>query len=288
MKDAMRGSTDRTVLITGCSSGIGYCVALGLRERGYRVFATARDSADVNVLTNEGFEALRVDLNDSDSIDRGVGSVFERTGGELFGLFNNAGFGQPGAVEDLSRKVLREQFETNVFGTHELTCRVVPAMRRQGRGRIIQNSSVLGFVSLRYRGAYNSSKHALEALTDTLRMELEGTGIYVSLIEPGPIESRFRQNAYAAYKRNIDPRTSAHHDTYTALERRLQSEDSAPTFTLPPDAVLKKVIHALESSRPRVRYYVTFPTYLFATLKRLLPHNSLDRVLLSISRRESR
>lgn len=288
MNGAMKSDTDRTVLITGCSSGIGYCVALGLRERGYRVFATARDSADVDVLTNEGFEALRVDLNDSDSIDSAVESVFERTGGKLFGLFNNAGFGQPGAVEDLSREALREQFETNVFGTHELTCRVVPAMRRQGHGRIIQNSSVLGFVSLRYRGAYNSSKHALEALTDTLRMELEGTGIRVSLIEPGPIESRFRQNAYAAYKRNIDPRKSVHHDTYMTLERRLQSEDSVAAFTLPSEAVLKKVIHALESSQPRIRYYVTFPTYLFATLKRLLPHRSLDQALLSISRRESR
>ena len=288
MNGAMNSDTDRTVLITGCSSGIGYCVALGLRDRGYRVFATARDSADVSVLTNKGFEALRVDLNDSDSIDSAVESVFERTGGELFGLFNNAGFGQPGAVEDLSRKALREQFETNVFGTHELTCRVVPAMRRQGRGRIIQNSSVLGFVSLRYRGAYNSSKHALEALTDTLRMELEGTGIRVSLIQPGPIESRFRQNAYAAYQRNIDPRKSAHHDTYMTLERRLQSEDSTAAFTLPPEAVLKKVIHALESSRPRTHYYVTFPTYLFAALKRLLPRRSLDRVLLGLSRRESR
>ena len=288
MNGAMNSDTDRTVLITGCSSGIGYCVALGLRDRGYRVFATARDSADVSVLTNKGFEALRVDLNDSDSIDSAVESVFERTGGELFGLFNNAGFGQPGAVEDLSRKALREQFETNVFGTHELTCRVVPAMRRQGRGRIIQNSSVLGFVSLRYRGAYNSSKHALEALTDTLRMELEGTGIRVSLIQPGPIESRFRQNAYAAYQRNIDPRKSAHHDTYVTLERRLQSEDSTAAFTLPPEAVLKKVIHALESSRPRTHYYVTFPTYLFAALKRLLPRRSLDRVLLGLSRRESR
>ena len=288
MNGAMNSDTDRTVLVTGCSSGIGYCVALGLRDRGYRVFATARDSADVSVLTNKGFEALRVDLNDSDSIDSAVESVFERTGGELFGLFNNAGFGQPGAVEDLSRKALREQFETNVFGTHELTCRVVPAMRRQGRGRIIQNSSVLGFVSLRYRGAYNSSKHALEALTDTLRMELEGTGIRVSLIQPGPIESRFRQNAYAAYQRNIDPRKSAHHDTYVTLERRLQSEDSTAAFTLPPEAVLKKVIHALESSRPRTHYYVTFPTYLFAALKRLLPRRSLDRVLLGLSRRESR
>lgn len=288
MNGAMNSDPDRTVLITGCSSGIGYCVALGLRDRGYRVFATARDSADVGVLTNKGFEALRVDLNDSDSIDSAVESVFERTGGKLFGLFNNAGFGQPGAVEDLSRKALREQFETNVFGTHELTCRVVPAMRRQGRGRIIQNSSMLGFVSLRYRGAYNSSKHALEALTDTLRMELEGTGIRVSLIQPGPIESRFRQNAYAAYQRNIDPRKSAHHNTYMTLERRLQSDDSTAAFTLPPEAVLKKVIHALESSQPRIHYYVTFPTYLFAALKRLLSRRSLDRVLLSISRRESR
>lgn len=278
----------RAVLITGCSSGIGRCVAEGLRARGYRVFATARKQPDVDALAARGLEALPLDLTASASIERAVQTVLERTGGALYALFNNGAYGQPGAVEDLSRDVLRAQFETNLFGGHELTCRVLPAMRRQGCGRIIQNSSVLGLVALRYRGAYNASKFALEGLTDTLRMELAGTGIHVSLIEPGPIASRFRANAHAAFQRNIDRLHSAHREAYAALERRLAHRGPEPPFTLPPEAVLSKVIDALESARPKPRYYVTVPTHAFAMLKRLLPHRGLDRVLLWTSSREER
>ena len=204
------------------------------------------------------------------------------TGKRLFGLFNNAGFGQPGAVEDLRRDVLRAQFETNVFGTMELTNLILPWMRSAGEGRIIQNSSVLGFIALRYRGAYNASKYALEGLYDTLRLELADTNIYPILIEPGPIESRFRENAFAAYQNNIDADKSPHRDKYLQTEQRLSAQGSVVPFTLPADAVLKKVITALESNRPKPRYYVTFPTYLFGTLKRLLPSRTLDRILLKI------
>jgi NAD(P)-dependent dehydrogenase (short-subunit alcohol dehydrogenase family) len=202
-------------------------------------------------------------------------------------LFNNGAYGQPGAVEDLTREVLREQFETNLFGTHELTCAVLPVMRRQGHGRIIQNSSVLGLISLPFRGAYNSSKHALEGLSDTLRMELHGTNIQIALIEPGPISSRFRANAFAKYQQHIDKAKSPFSDTYQRMEARLTKQGPAAPFTLPPEAVLAKVIHALESPRPRVRYYVTFPTYLFATLRRLLSHRALDWVLRRVSRGEN-
>jgi len=274
----------REVLISGCSTGIGRRVAEGLHQRGYRVFATARRPQDVADLKAAGLEALQLDVTDPPSIARAVETVLERTGGRLYALFNNAGYGQPGAVEDLRREVLCEQFETNVFGAHELTCRVLPAMRRQGYGRIIQNSSVLGFVALKFRGAYIAAKFALEGLSDTLRLELRGTGIHVVLIEPGPIESRFRENAHAAFKRNVDAGASVHRATYAAMERRLATEGPVAPFTLPADAVLKKLIHALESPRPKVRYYVTFPTYLFATLKRLLPHRELDRVLAGVSR----
>ncbi|NIR28271.1 MAG: SDR family oxidoreductase [Gammaproteobacteria bacterium] len=273
------------MLLTGCSSGIGRCVAEGLRARGYRVFATARREADVDALAALGLEALHLDLTDSASIGAAVEAVLQRTDGTLYGLFNNGAFGQPGAVEDLSREVLRAQFETNFFGWHELTCRVIPVMRRQGFGRIIQNSSVLGLVALKYRGAYNASKFALEGLTDTLRLELSGSGIHVSLIEPGPIESRFRANAYQAFRRNIDAAASAHREAYLAVERRLAQEDSEPPFTLPPAAVLRKVIQALESRRPKPRYYVTVPTHVFAAVKRVLPHRGLDRVLLWLSSR---
>ena len=272
----------KAVLITGCSSGIGLCAARQLRERGYRVFATARQVADVSKLSAEGFEAYPLDLADSDSIRKAVSQVLEATGGDLYALFNNGAYGQPGAVEDLSREVLREQFEANVFGTHELTQRVIPVMRRQGGGRIIQNSSVLGFAAMRYRGAYNASKFALEGLSDTLRLELRGTNIHVSLIEPGPILSRFRDNAYAMYRKNIRADESPHRETYRLMEERLQKEGPAVPFTLGPEAVVDKVIHALEAKRPRARYYVTVPTYLFAYLKRILPVQALDWVLAKV------
>jgi NAD(P)-dependent dehydrogenase (short-subunit alcohol dehydrogenase family) len=272
----------KSILITGCSSGIGECVARGLHTRGYRVFATARKTADVERLQGEGLESLPLDLDDPVSINTAVEEVLLRTGGRLDALFNNGAWGQPGAVEDLSRAMLRAQFETNLFGWHELTRLVLPVMRRQGYGRIIQNSSVLGFVALRYRGAYNASKYALEGLTDTLRLELRGTGIHVSLIEPGPVTSRFRQNAYAAYRRNIDPESSVHRAHYRRMEQRLTKAGPVVPFTLPPEAVLKKVIHALESKHPRARYAVTLPTYLFAILKRILPTRALDRILYKI------
>ncbi|RKZ35693.1 MAG: short-chain dehydrogenase [Gammaproteobacteria bacterium] len=271
--------SSRAILITGCSSGIGYCVAHGLKNQGYSVFATVRQPKDVARLQEEGLESFVLDLNDSLSIHEAVQTVLERTQGRLYGLFNNGAYGQAGAVEDLSRDALRQQFETNLLGTHELTCKVLPIMRRQGEGRIIQNSSVLGIVTLAYRGAYNASKFALEGLTDTLRLELANTGIFVSLIEPGPIESKFRANSYVSFKRYIDAEHSIHRKKYTQMEQRLLAKEAVVPFTLPPEAVLKRVIHALESKRPQPRYYVTFPTYLLASLKRLLPHRTLDWVL---------
>jgi NAD(P)-dependent dehydrogenase (short-subunit alcohol dehydrogenase family) len=210
------------------------------------------------------------------------GEILSRTDGRLDALFNNGAYGQPGAVEDLTREVLRTQFETNLFGWHELTNLVMPVMRRQGYGRIVHNSSVLGLVALPFRGAYNASKYALEGLTDTLRLELQGTGIHVSLIEPGPITSRFRANAFAAYRRHIDPQSSVHRERYRQMEQRLTTDGPVVPFTLPPEAVLKKVIRALESRRPRARYYVTFPTWLFAFLKRVLTQRALDRILARV------
>ena len=277
-----------SILITGCSSGIGHHAAHALKARGYRVFATARKPADVERLKAEGLESLQLDLDDSASIRSAVADVLAATGGTLDALFNNGGYGQPGAVEDLSRDMLRAQFETNVFGTVELINAVIPAMRRQGHGRIVQNSSVLGFVGLPFRGAYNASKFALEGLYDTLRLELAGTGIQVSLIEPGPIASRFRANAYAVYQRTIDVERSPHRETYRAMERRLTKPGPAAPFTLGPEAVLAKLIHALESERAQPRYYVTFPTWLFGTLKRVLPTRGLDWVLRRVSRGENR
>ncbi|WP_300273713.1 SDR family oxidoreductase [Halomonas sp.] len=278
--------TTRSLLITGCSSGIGHAAARAMAERGWRVFATARRDEDVARLREEGFEALSLDLASSASIEAAVAEVAKRTDGRLTALFNNGAYGQPGAVEDLSREVLRAQLETNLLGTHELTTRVLPMMRAQGHGRIVHNSSVLGFAALPYRGAYVCSKFALEGLADTLRQELTGSGIHVSLIQPGPITSRFRENAHRAFRANIDTEHSAHAETYRKVEARLASQDGKGPFTLGPEAVVAKLIHALEHPRPRPRYAVTLPTHLFAALRRVLGTRGMDRVLLRATRDE--
>lgn len=270
----------KNILITGCSSGIGLCVAQGLQQRGYRVFATARKAADVEALNSQGLESLVLDLDCSESIQDALAEILHRTEGTLYGLFNNGAFGLPGAVEDLTRDAIRAQFETNVFGWLELTNRVLGVMRQQGYGRIIQNSSVLGFAAMPYRGAYNASKFAIEGLSDTLRQELYGSGIHVSLIQPGPIESRFRANSYLAFQRFINAEHSLHRPQYEAMESRLMKKGPAAPFTLPPEAVLKRVVHALESPQPKVRYYVTVPTYLFGYLRRFLSDRMMDRVLI--------
>jgi NAD(P)-dependent dehydrogenase (short-subunit alcohol dehydrogenase family) len=273
----------KTILITGCSSGIGLCVAHGLKARGWRVFATARQPDDVARLISEGLESFRLDLNDSESIREAVEETFRRTGGSLDALFNNGGYGQVGAVEDLTRAALREQFETNLFGWVELTNRVIPAMRRQGQGRIVMNSSVLGYAAFAYRGAYNAVKFALEGLTDTLRHELHGSGVQVALIEPGPIISRFRENCVAPFQRHIDWQHSRHRPQYEAQLARLETPGPAAPFTLPPEAVLAKLLHALESPRPRPRYPVTVPAVAFWWLKRLLSTRAMDWVLMRAS-----
>jgi len=275
--------TQRTILITGCSSGIGYTVAHGLRERGWRVFATARQAVDVARLQAEGFEAFLLDLDHSASIRMAVEAVLVASDGQLDAVFNNGGFGQVGAVEDLTRDALRAQFETNLFGWIELTNRLIPVLRRQGAGRIVFNSSVLGYAAFAYRGAYVGAKFALEGMADTLRQELAGTGIYVSLVEPGPITSRFRDNCVPHFLRHIDWQASVHRREYEGQMARLQKPGPAAPFTLPPEAVLAKVIHALESPRPRARYPVTVPSHLFAWLRRLLSSRALDAVLLRAS-----
>lgn len=272
----------KSILITGCSTGIGLCVAQALQQRGYRVFATARKEADVKKLIALGLESVQLDLDNSASIKSAFNTIIKKTDGTLDALFNNGAYGQAGAVEDLSRDVLRQQFETNVFGWQELTNLVLPVMLKQGYGRIIQNSSVLGFVALKFRGAYTASKYAIEGLSDTLRQELMGTNIYITLIEPGPIKSQFRANSFAVYKKNINKAKSRFKTEYEATEKRLGKKGAAVPFTLPPEAVLKRVIHALESKKPKPRYYVTTPTYLFGYLKRFLSSRIMDKVLNKI------
>lgn len=270
----------RFVLITGCSSGIGLAAAHGLRQHGFSVIASTRSEEDAARLRREGFTAIRLDLADPASIDAGVAEALFLAGGRLYALFNNGAYGQPGALEDLPTEALREQLETNLIGWHHLIRQVLPGMLAAGEGRIIQNSSILGLVAMRFRGAYNTSKFAIEGYSDTLRLELAGTGVHVSLIEPGPIDTRFRVNARDAFLRHIDPKESRHKKAYRQTLKRLEKEGPSGRFTLPPESCLPPLLHALNSRRPRARYPVTFPTRLFALLRRLLPTCWLDRLLV--------
>jgi NAD(P)-dependent dehydrogenase (short-subunit alcohol dehydrogenase family) len=268
----------RSILITGCSSGIGLCAAQTLKARGWRVFATARKPQDIaHLAEQEGVESLYLDYAEPASIAEAADTVLTAMDGRLDALFNNGGYGQPGAVEDLTPDVLRAQFEANVFGWHDLTRRLIPAMRRQGQGRIVYCSSVLGLVAAKYRGGYCASKFAIEALADSLRMELDGTGIHVVLIEPGPIATRFVEHAIEAYRRNIDMENSVHRDIYRARIASME-EGGQQSFKLGPEAVAAKLVHALEARKPRPRYYVTVPTYVAALLRRILPTRALDAV----------
>ncbi|MGV8835484.1 SDR family oxidoreductase [Cellvibrio sp.] len=269
----------KTILITGASTGIGFYVAHELKKTEYRVIASCRSASDVARLQQEGLECVQLDLADSASIHSGFAQAMALSGNALYGLFNNGAYGQPGAVEDLSINALRQQFNTNFFGWCELTNLALPIMLKQGYGRIIQNSSVLGIAAMPLRGAYNASKYALEGISDTLRLELEGTGVYVSLIEPGPIESQFRKNALTALRDHIDIEKSRHLATYRSAIARLEKTETTTPFTLGPDAVYQRVIHALEAKQPQARYYVTFPTYLVGFMKRILPARWLDKLL---------
>lgn len=269
----------RSILITGCSSGIGYDAAQGLRARGWRVFASCRCEADCERLRAEGFESPRIDVADPDSIAAGLDTVLEATGGTLDALYNNAAFGCPGAVEDLPRDLLREIFETNLFGAHDLTCRAIRVMRAQGHGRIVWCSSVLGLVGYRWRGAYVATKFAMEGLVDVLRVEMRGTGIDVILIEPGPITSRIRENSIPHFERHIDWENSARRDEYRGLLHRLYESRGPDKFELPASAVTAQLVRALESPRPRPRYHVTTPTRIAAILRRILPTRAIDRII---------
>jgi NAD(P)-dependent dehydrogenase (short-subunit alcohol dehydrogenase family) len=267
--------TAKTILITGCSTGIGHVCAVGLKARGYRVFATARTEADLKRLEAEGLEAIQLDYRLPESVEACAAEVSRRTGGTLYGLFNNGAYGQPGAVEDITRAVLEEQFAANFFGWHQLTTLCLPMMRKLGEGRIVQCSSVLGLLALKWRGPYNASKFALEGLTDTLRLELRGTGIKVVTINPGPITSDFVKNARAAFERNVDMSQSHYKAEFAAQKARLDRGGNA-RFKLPATSVLDKLVLALERPNPKPHYYVTTPTHVVAFLRRILPPRLLD------------
>ncbi|GAA6194280.1 short-chain dehydrogenase [Phaeobacter gallaeciensis] len=270
----------KSILITGCSSGIGLDAAHGMRAKGWRVFASCRQQRDCDRLRAQGFESPRIDYTDSASITSGLGEVLAATGGTLDALFNNGAHGLPGAVEDVSTDGLRHIFETNVFGWHELTRQIIPVMRAQGHGRIVQCSSVLGLVSFRWRGAYVATKFALEGLSDTLRLELSDTDIRVVLIEPGPITSKLREKAIPHFEQFVDWKNSALRPLYeTSLLKRLYENTGTDTFELPASAVTARLVSAVTAKNPRPRYYVTTPTYIAGYLRRILSTRAIDRIL---------
>lgn len=275
----------KTILITGCSSGIGRDTALTMKARGWQVLATCRKQADCDKLSQMGLTSFVLDYEDEQSIDQGFQTAMQITGGRLDVLFNNGAYAIPGAVEDLPTAALRQIFEANFFGWHHLTRLAVNVMRAQNHGRIIQNSSVLGFAALRFRGAYNATKFALEGLSDTLRLELKGSDIKVILVEPGPIRTRIRQNSYPHFKRWIDWQSSDLKTIYTdKVIPRLTAPDDGPPdlFELQPSAVSAAVIDACESASPKLRYRITRVTQIAWALKRLLPGKILDRILVRL------
>ncbi|KAE9536224.1 SDR family NAD(P)-dependent oxidoreductase [Ursidibacter arcticus] len=259
----------QTILITGCSSGIGYATAHYLKEKGWRVIASCRQAEDVQRLQFEGFECLQLDVTNSQQIQHAFEYI--QTSGGLDAVFCNAGYGQPGTVEDVPRDALREIFETNVFGCWEVTNYAMKIFRKQNYGRILINSSILGFAGMHFRGAYNSTKFALEGMADTLRHELYGSNIYVSLIEPGPIQSKFRPNSVIKLHQYIDIENSFHRQAYQQQLARLNTKGNANPFTLPATACAIACYQALSAKKPKARYQVTFPTKLFWWLRRILP-----------------
>ncbi len=278
--------TKKVILITGCSSGIGFDAAFALEKRGHRVIASCRKNEDLLKLQSLGIEAVLLDMNDPSSIQNAFQTVLTMTGNRLDVLINNAGYGQAGALEDITRDVLRQQFETNVFGLLELTNLAIPVMRQQGYGRIINISSILGIISMPFRGAYNASKYAVEGLSDTLRLELYSSGIKVITLEPGPIESRFRDNCVDNSLKNITIEKSYFRQQYEKMLTTYKQTKSNSIFTKKTDAVIRKLVHAIESRNPKAKYPVTFPAYLFIFLKKILSTKWLDQLFLMLSRKE--
>lgn len=276
----------KTILITGCSTGIGYHAALSLSNRGHNVIASCRREQDKQNLIKRGITTVLLDVNDSTSIHTAFEEAMTITHDKLDVLINNAGYGQAGALEDLNQDILKAQFQTNVFGLMEITRLAIPIMRKQGHGRIINLSSVLGVISLPFRGAYNASKYAVEGLSDTLRLELKSSNIDVITIEPGPIISQFRDTSVNSAEAAINTKKSFYRPQYQIMLNDFKEQKNRSVFTRPPDAVVKKLIHAIESKTPKAKYPVTFPAHLFSWLKRLLPTKALDAILRKVSKKE--
>jgi short-subunit dehydrogenase len=269
----------KNILITGCSSGIGLQTAITLKDNGYKVYASAKKDKDIQELKDLGFETFKIDVRNKDEITNAFNQILKNDG-KIDALFNNAGFGQPGAIEDITTEVLRKQFETNFFGLHELTIQAMKIFREQGYGKIIQHSSVLGIIALKFRGAYNASKYAIEGLNDTLRLEVMDSDIFISSINTGPVTSKFRENALKKFNKNVDIKNSFFKKTYNkVLKQRLESVEDNTPFNLPATSVANVVLKIMQSSKPKPRYYVTKATYILGFCKRILSTSLMDKIL---------
>ena len=268
------------IVITGCSTGIGLETAKYLQDKFVKVYPTARYKKDVEMLKSLGFEnAMQLDVTKHSQITEVIDAVI-KSDGKIDVWFNNAGFGQAGAIEDITTKTLKEQFETNVFGLHECTRQVIPIMREQGYGKIIQHSSVLGLISLFGRGAYNASKYAIEGLTDTLRLELMNTEISVSLLNTGPITSDFHKTAMKKLQQNVDIEHSVFKENY---QTSLKGNHKKVPFNEEAISVAQVVHKIILAKKPKPRYYITKATYLLGYFKRILSSNILDKLLLKLA-----
>ncbi|NHV09552.1 SDR family oxidoreductase [Cronobacter turicensis] len=252
----------KSLLITGCSSGIGLACAHELRRQGFQILAACRKPDDVARMNTLGFTGIELDLDSPQSVEAAAQEVIRLTNNRLYGIFNNGGYGVYGPLATISRAQMEQQFSANFFGAHQLTMLLLPAMLPHGEGRIVNTSSVMGLISTPGRGAYAASKYALEAWSDALRMELRYSGVKVSLIEPGPIRTRFTENV-----------------NQTQTDKPVENPGIAARFTLGPEAVVAKVRHAFESPNPRIRYPVTLVTHAVGILKRLLPTRIMDKIL---------
>lgn len=272
----------QNILITGCSSGIGLQTALTLKEKNYKVYASARKDEDVQMLKNLGFETFKIDVTNKDDITNALNTILQNDK-KLDAVFNNAGYGQPGAVEDISVETLKEQFETNFFGLHEVTIQVMKIFRKQNYGKLIQHSSVLGIISLKFRGAYNASKYAIEGINDTLRQEVLNSNITISTINTGPVTSKFRENALKKFNKNIKIEGSFWEETYKKeLKIRLETNEDKAPFNLPASSVANVVLKIMEAKKPKPRYYVTYATHILGFAKRVLNTTLLDKLLNKI------
>jgi short-subunit dehydrogenase len=272
----VNADSKRVVVITGCSSGIGKCLATELKNN-YTIVATVRNPQDKQALLNLGIDSITLDLADPSSVQTASQYILQKYS-DIYAIIHNAAYGQAGALLDVSREVLEAQFATNVFGVHQLTNALLPNLLQQSSARIIYISSVLGLVAAPFRGCYNASKFALEGLAQTLRLELADTNIKVSTIQPGPITSKFRENAYQSFRNNIDVKNSIYQKKYQTMIQRLKN-DAPSRWTLPPQAVVKKVQHALEKT-PKNHYRITIPTKVVWILQRFLSSRIIDKILI--------